>query len=439
MSGVRVGDRLRIFGSLSAVSPPMNPGEFDFATSQRQRRMVCRMSVDAPECVSIVARSSWWNPRTMIQTMRSQSNELLAEHLRADQAELAAAILLGIREQIDSQRIENFMNTGTIHLLAISGLHVGMLATGFWLIARLGGISRRTSLFFAIGLFLSYALFTDARPPVVRAAVLICVMCVARLLGRRAFEFNTLALAGLILLAVNPTNLFQAGTQLSFLAVATLSCSRGIAFWLTEPEDPLQRLISQSRPWPSRMLRRARVFVWQLWVASTVIWLVALPLVMYRFHLVSPVAVFLNPILWVPMGVALFSGFGVLIFGWTVPPLANVSAWVCGQSLAVIEHGVLWAVEIPCGHAWVPSPPQWWVLSFYGALAVGVAVPRFRLALRWLIALAAIWFAVGFAVTVGPLARREASRGEQLACTFVAVGHGTSVLIGVAGRENSVV
>ncbi|MBC8355593.1 MAG: ComEC/Rec2 family competence protein [Planctomycetes bacterium] len=429
VSDVRAGDRLRIFGSLSPASPPLNPGEFDFARSQRQRRMLCRMSVDAPECIAVLEPSSWWNPRTAIHAIRGRSNEILATHLQPEQAELASAILLGIREQVDSQRIEMFMTTGTIHLLAISGLHVGMLAAGFWVVARLGWLSRRRTLYLAIVLFVFYALFTDAKPPVVRAAVLISVMCTARLLGRRAFAFNTLALAGLILLIVNPTNLFQTGTQLSFLAVATLSCSQRVAFWLAAPDDPLQRLISQSRPWPMRALRRTGVFVWQLCVASTVIWLVALPLVMYRFHLVSPIAALLNPVVWVPMGVALFSGFGVLLFGWTVPPLADLSGWVCDRSLSLIETSVLWAAEIPFGHAWVPSPPLWWVLLFYGGLAIGVAFPRFGLTIRWLIATLSVWFAIGFALTVGPLARSGSLDGEQLACTFIAVGHGTSVLI----------
>ncbi|MDA1054257.1 MAG: ComEC/Rec2 family competence protein [Planctomycetota bacterium] len=435
LNEVQAGDRLRIFGSLSASSPPLNPGEFDFANSQRQRRMLCRMSVDAPECITVVERSSWWNPRTAIHAIRGRSNEILAKHLQPEQAELASAILLGIREQIDSQRLDLFMTTGTVHLLAISGLHVGMLAAGFWVLTRLGWMPRRTTLYFAIALFVFYALFTDARPPVVRAAVLISAMCVARLLGRRAFEFNTLALAALILLAVNPTNLFQAGTQLSFLAVTTLACSPKLSIAIFMPlapfqrEDPLQRLILQSRPWPVRQLKAAYEFFWQLGLASTVIWLVALPLVMYRFHLVSPIAVLLNPVVWVPMGVALFSGFGVLVFGWTVPPLADVSGWVCNQSLSFIEQCVLWADEIPGGHAWVPSPPLWWVLLFYIALAIAVAFPRFRVTLRWLTAMTATWFALGFVLTVGPLARWEANQSERLACTFVAVGHGTSVLV----------
>jgi len=133
------------------------------------------MSVDSPECVTVLKRSPFWNPHTALHAIRGHSNELLAQHLRPEQAELASAFLLGIREQVDSQRIEMYMTTGTVHLLSISGLHVGVLASGFWLIARLGWLPRRTTLFFAIGLFIFYAMFTDAQPPVVRAAVLISV------------------------------------------------------------------------------------------------------------------------------------------------------------------------------------------------------------------------------------------------------------------------
>lgn len=436
VADVGAGDRVRIFGSLSSITPPLNPGEFNFANSQRQRRMVCRMSVDAAPCVVTMERSQWWHPMATIHSIRSHSNAVLAKNLPQDQAELASAILLGIRDQVDSERVEKFMTTGTVHLLAISGLHVGMLASGFWVIARCGWMSRKTMLLSAMALFVFYAIFTDAKPPVVRAAVLISVMCLARLLGRRAFEFNTLSFAGLILIVVNPTNPFQTGTQLSFLAVATLSCSQRVSLWLTVPDDPLQRLIDQSRPWPVRSYRRIGTFVWQLWVASTVIWIVALPLVMYRFHLVSPIAVFLNPVVWVPMAIALFSGFGVLVFGWAIPPLGAACGWICATSLSVIERCVAWTHEIPYGHAWVPSPPAWWILSFYVVLAIGVAVPRLRISLRWMIAWTTVWFAIGFAATIGPLARFNSNSNTPLACTFIAVGHGTSVLVELPDGRN---
>ena len=133
-----------------------------------------------------------------------------------------------------------------------------------------------------------YALVTDARPPVLRAAILIIVACGARLSGRQLHGFNTLALAALIVLAINPTHLFQAGTQLSFLAVATLACTSRLWIFPAEPADPLDRLIAQNRPWPWRLARRASLGLMQIWLASAAIWVVALPLVMYHFQLITP-------------------------------------------------------------------------------------------------------------------------------------------------------
>jgi len=135
-------------------------------------------------------------------------------------------------------------------------LHVGILAYGFWWVARLGRASRRGTLTAALFLVVAYAMLTDAGPPVERAAVLIGTVCLARLGGRQTQPFNTLALAGIVVLALNPTSLFQTGAQLSFLAVATLTCARRLPRWGALPEDPLERLVAQTRPWPVRLARR---------------------------------------------------------------------------------------------------------------------------------------------------------------------------------------
>lgn len=429
LRGISSGDRVRVVGSLSAPSRPLNPGEFDFATHQRRHRELCRINCDVPECVSVLEPGSGWSPLPAIHRLRDRGDALLWKHLRHERAGLAAAVLLGMREQVDAERMEHFMTTGTVHLLAISGLHVGILATGFWFVARFGWLSRKRTLWLAIALVLFYAMLTDARPPVVRAAILISVLCVARLLGRRAFDFNTLAFAALILLAIHPTNLFQTGTQLSFLAVATLACAQPLFLMFGQPEDPLQRLISQSRPWSARILWRCASFGGRLWLTSTVIWLIAMPLVMYRFHLFSPIAVLLNPILWLPMTLALFSGFGVLFFGWCILPLADVCGWFCDQNLFFIESCVDFTRELPGNHAWLPSPSAWWVFVFYGCLVVGLAVPRLRPPRTWAVACAAAWFAFCFAFTVGPVSRAGLHHTDELSATFVAVGHGTSVLV----------
>jgi competence protein ComEC len=356
----------------------------------------------------------------------------LWRHVGHQRAGLAAAVLLGAREQLDEDRTEDFFATGSIHLLAISGLHVGILVYFFWLAARTTLLTRRAALVAAAVFVVLYALLTDARPPVVRAAVLIVVLCTARLLWRQTLAFNSLAAAGIFVLMLNPAQSFQVGTQLSFLAVATLACC---GHWLgpRAPQDPLDRLIAHSRPWPVRSAKRFGSVVWRLCLTSTVIWLVALPLIMYRFNLLSPVAVVLNPVLWLPTAIALFSGFGVLIFGWLMPPLAAACGWLCSVSLASIEICTRAARHLPGSHFFGPAPALWWVAAFYAALGLLVAFPELRPPRRWCVALICAWIAIGLATS--NMMRPRQSDEQPLDCTFLAVGHGTSVVVELPGRK----
>lgn len=425
---VRAGDRLRVFALFHAPAPARNPGDFDFAEFLRTRGELCQLHGASPDSVRVLDKGSGWRPRRLISNLRSRGKRLLWRYIHPDQAGLASAVLLGGREQLDDEQTEEFFTTGTIHLLAISGLHVGILASLFWSLGRLNLISRRT-MFLSIGLFVVlYAMLTEARPPVMRAAVLIVALCTARQLGRQAFSFNTLALAGLVVLAWNPAQLFRAGTQLSFLAVATLACCAGM-FGRQPPRDPLKQLIQETRPASHRLLREVGRWSYRLWLTSTIIWLVALPLVMHRFHLVTPIAVPLNPLLLIPIGIALYSGLAVLVFGIFLPPLAEVGGGVCGMSLSLIERMIQTGRPIPGSHFWTPGPDLWWVVGFYVLLAVVVIARNLLLPWRWCLAAVAVWVALGFLSSHQVQDELNATHERELACTVVSVGHGNAVVL----------
>ncbi len=424
---IYVGDRVRVFGVLNCPEAPRNVGEVDRRRILRVRGELCSLRAKHPNCVQVVLRGSWASVRRWFYEFRADCNRLLWKNVDHEQAGLAAAVLLGARQQVDRRRNEDFFLTGTIHLLAISGLHVGMLAYMIWMVARSGIASRNGAILITAISIVLYAMLTNSRPPVIRATILIVAFCAARLSGRQAFSFNTLAMAGLVVLLMNPAELFRTGTQLSFLAVATLACSAPL---LMPPmiDDPLDRLIANSRPWPVRVLRRVGSGIRRLWLTSTVIWLVALPLVLYHFHLVSPVAIFLNPVLMIPIAFALFGGFGVLVFGWLLPPLGWLFGWICGVSLWLIESCVQTAKPIYGSYAFLPAPAIWWVVATYVALAALVYSPRWRPPLRWCVATLLLWIAIGLQTMGGDEPRIAGERGE-LNCTFLAVGHGTSVVL----------
>jgi competence protein ComEC len=242
---VRAGDRLRVFAMLNTSAVPRNPGEFDYRRFLRTSRQLCGLHVADPSGVVVLGAGPWWSLRRWVYALRSGCDELLWKHICHPRAPLASAVLLGAREQVDRERNEDFFVTGTVHLLAISGLHVGILAYMFWFVARTGFFPRRAAIVTTMTFVILYALLTEARPPVVRATILIVVFCTAQLLGRQALSFNTLAAAGIVVLLINPAQLFQAGTQLSFLAVATLVCCAPLL--MPRPvHDPLDRLITDT-------------------------------------------------------------------------------------------------------------------------------------------------------------------------------------------------
>jgi len=431
--GVRAGDGLQVWALFQRPPSPLNPGDFDLAWYRRCDRQLFQLDAHFPDAVSVLARGSPWNGRRLLAQLRDPCHEQLWGYLRQRQAGLASALLLGAREHVDWERTEPFVTTGTVHLLAISGVHVGILALGFWWTARLLALRRPVAIGCAIVFVVLYALLTDARPPVVRASILVTAFCLARLSARRVSGFNALAAAAVAVIAENPATIFQAGTQLSFLAVATIYL---VSPYLATPgpPDPLMRLIEQTRPWYVRWRRGFALGAGNLLLIGAAIWLVTLPLTAYRYHLISPIALLLNPVAWLPVSVALIAGFGVLMFGWLLPPVGYVCGWICDQSLALLEWMVDAADRIGAGHVWVPAPAAWWVLGFYGGLAVWAVWFRPRLPSRWCLAAASLWLGIG-ALTIIRQMPGLPDRSADLVCTFVAVGHGACTVVELPGGQ----
>ncbi len=434
--GVRAGDRLRIYGQLSAPLPALNPGQFDYTGHLRAERVLSFLSANYPDCVSVIETGSRWKPSYWIDRIRSRSDEILWRSLDRRRSGLAAALLLGMRRQISDEQTEPFMETGAMHLLAISGLHVGIAAGAMLLVLRLGWISRRSGLIGVAILTIAYAILADAQPPVVRATVLVCVSCFTALFWRRGLALGPLAVAAMVVMWNNPADLFRTGPQLSFIAAATLIWFFGRRS-LGGPVDPLKLLIDQSRSLPDRAARRVAGWLWNLTLLGCVVWAVTLPLVAARFHIVATVAPLLSTALWLPVASALISGFAVLIGGWLWSPLAMLPAAVCDYSLWLLESGVALAAAIPGGHLWVTGPSDWWLAGFYGLLATWLFVPRWQLPRRWTIAILALWVAVGLGT--GPVLSSvngsASNDGPALRCTFVSVGHGCGVVVELPGGQ----
>jgi competence protein ComEC len=425
--GVGAGDRVRVFGQLASPAAARNPGEFDRADYMRGNRTLATLRVESPQCVPVVRRAGAWRPRRWLENAQNAAAGELWQRLDARHVGLASALLLGNREEIGPTESTAFQETGMAHLLAISGLNVGIVVWALAWVLRMMQVRRVPAAILIALAAVGYTLLTGSEPPVVRAAILVVILAAAIVLGRQPRPFNSLAAAALIVLALNPVDLFRAGPQLSFLAVAALMWYAPGWFGMSDKRSALELLIEENEPWGRRAWKGAARSAWHMTLMGLAIWLITLPLVMSRFNLLALVAAPLNTLLWLPIAVALCSGFAVLTVGWLLPPLGAVAAWVCNIGLWMIGAAIGVGQKIPYGHFWVPGPAVWWVWGFYGGVALAAVAGRWRPPRRWLYAMGIGWIGVGLLSASWP---RESDR---LMCTFLAVGHGSAVVIELPG------
>jgi len=418
---LHLGDTVEVVALLSLPDGPSNPGEVDYAGLLRDRRVTAQLrGRGSVEAVTRLDEGWRHSPLGRVAAVRGWGTRTLTEAIDADEAGLAAALLLGDGTALDRAEWDAYVRTGVVHVLAISGQHLVVLSVFAWFVLRLAGVRRRHGAWAVALLLIGYAILTGGRPSAVRAAVMVAVVCGAIVLRRPQRPANAFAVAWLVVLGLNPTDPFTAGCQLSFVSVFVLVWGAGR--WLApRPLTPLEELIDESRTLAEKAVRTGVRWVGVAFAVSLILGVVNGPLVLAWQNIASPVGVLLGPPLVFLTSVALVAGFLVLLTaplaGWLAWPFARVTEWClagCGWLVELAER-------VPGGWVYAPAPPTWWLVGFYAGVASVVLLqgrPR-RVAI---VALAA-WTLLGLV----PPARQLPA--DELRVTFLHVGHGACVVI----------
>ncbi|MFM8494899.1 MAG: ComEC/Rec2 family competence protein, partial [Planctomycetia bacterium] len=422
------GTRVQILGRGLRPGHALNPGEFDFRERAQSLRCLSIVRCQSRACVQAVAAPPAWSIVALLDRIRAGGAETLGRHCNA-RAGLAAALLLGSREALPTDDSQKYMVTGTIHILSISGLHVGILALGLLKVLGFAGVRRSRALLAVAVCTGCYMLLVGAETPVVRATLLVWLSCLGAALGRSSPAINALAAAAIVVLVVSPADVFRIGPQLSFLSTAVLVGSGALVPPPGPGDDPIERLIASSR---SPFERRLRRIGWQglaVGVTGAAVWALTAPIVAARFHVVSPIGLVLNPLIAPLVPLAMAWGFFCLLMAPVSDWLAGLCGAACDATLGCVNWLTEWAAAIPGGHVWVAGPPAWWVAGAYAwMLGLLVALPRARLArpATWAAA-AAVWMGIGLVATQAASLLRPAA--TPLEVTFAALGHGCGVVV----------
>jgi competence protein ComEC len=353
------GDELKFFGTAEPIPPPRNPGEFDMRSYLARHDIRRLLFVRYPEEGTLI-RHGGGNPiLRLAQKSRTWMQNAICRDLEKTPGVegFLSGIVLGIRHETPEDIEEPFQQTGTIHLFAVAGLHVGIVASLLWLLATVARLSRKSAAAFIIPSLFFYAAVTGLHVPSVRAAVMASILVGGFFFDRKVFALNSLAAAAFFLLIWDTNELFSTGFQLSFAVV-------GAIILLADPLFRfLQRWVAADPFLPTSLLRGPHRWMhsgleWLCRAASVSLaaWIGSLPLILWYFHLVTPISLFANlvvvPIAFFVLAIALLSLLSASLVPW-LAVIFNNANWALATLVIGIVHVF---AEIPGGHFYVEHP-----------------------------------------------------------------------------------
>ncbi len=314
--------------------------------------------------IEILERGKGFKPLEWVYSLRNHLSQTLAEVLPEPQASLAQGIILGIRGNIPSSVNADFSHTGTAHLLAISGLHLAIVAgmilsIGIWLFGK----KHYIYIWLALGIIWIYALLTGMHPPVIRGAIMASLFLTAELLGRQRTAITALAFAAAIMVGISPHILWTASFQLSFLAMAGL-------IFLFPPLQTLGRRAVKATLGEDRAAASVANLITDSFSITLGAILAVWPVVAYYFGIISfvaPLATFfaLPALPGIIIIGALAGGLGLIVL-----PAAQALAWLAWLFLSYMLLVVNVFAAIPLSFLKVDTINTNLIWTYYLVLAL---------------------------------------------------------------------
>ncbi|MBW3545016.1 MAG: ComEC family competence protein [Bacteroidetes bacterium] len=407
----KAGQLLLVRVRLQPVQGLLNPHEFDNKAYLASQHIYHQLFA-----THYVAARAGWQAFSFWQRVAIQSRGYLlavAGRLLPDQqaAAVVKAMVLGQRSELDSSLRQAYADAGVMHVLAVSGLHVGMVFGLMYLLfplVRRHWWQRILWLILVLAVLWGYAWLTGLAPSAQRAAAMFTIIAMGQALRRRGNVYNSIALSAFTLLVWNPLLLLQVGFQLSYLAVS------GIVYL----QPRIKSWLAPKQWWLNKL--------WELVSVTLAAQLATFPLGLYYFHQ-FPTYFFIGNLLAVPLAfLILYSTLLMLALHW-LPWLGTALGWVVNQLAAGLNAWVQLTEQLPFSRLVATITATEMVLLYLSLIAVLLLFRQRSFA----------WGVAGFVLLLGfagsGIVRMYGQRNQQSLTIYQIPGH--SLLHFIQGQQ----
>ncbi len=341
---IRDGDIFEARPKINPIVNNKNPGEFDAEGYWRTKGVeyLCFLRNHNLKIHNGAVEPSFWIG------VREKFKTILEQFLSPENKQVAQALVLGDKSELSQEKRSEYANAGAMHVLAVSGMHVGILL-GFlqWFFYRIKWIRKRGYFIVAALLMLwCFAFLTGLSASVLRATIMFTVLSIGQLRGYSFFSLNALFVAAFAILFIDPKALFSIGFQLSFLAML------GIAFFF----EPFRSLINSRS--------KALNYLWDGTALGMAAQVGTIPISLYYFHQFPNYFLITNLGLIVLAGAAMVSVVVLLLLFW-LPFVGNALGYIVDLIFTVLNAFISWINDLPGTISKGYDPSLIWVMLTY--------------------------------------------------------------------------
>lgn len=379
---LQYGDVILVRSNLQEIKNAGNPGGFDYKRYALFNGITHQLFVKADEYKKIPQQQTTLFYKKMYE-FRTYILQTIRKHVKGDmESSIAEALLIGYRDDLDRDLVQAYSNTGVVHIIAVSGMHLGLIYG--LLMFLLKGLNRNKRLkiikaVLIITLLWLFSLLTGASASVLRAVLMFTAIVGAEVIDRKGTIYNSMAASAVVLLLFNPFLLWDVGFQLSYAAVLSIVLfMKPIYNWFAIQNKLLDGL-------------------WKLNALTLSAQILTLPLCIYHFHQ-APTLFLITNLVAVPLSSLVLYALILLMVVSPFVAFANAVGWLITKMLWLMNQFILWVDHFTFAVVdGIQHSPIQTILLYLIIAALGIwFIQKKKSALKFTLAFIAIFFAVQF-------------------------------------------